>query len=123
MKLLLPLTALACTSLLCIAAAAAAPRRANDFPTADRVIYVQDCIKNNPGPHFEMINKCSCAIDALAREVKYADYVTMTTIVNAMSIGGERGNDLRDNETLKPQVKRYRELQAQAYKSCFITPR
>jgi hypothetical protein len=104
-------------------AGAAVAAIANDFPTADRVIYVQDCVKNNPGPHFEMINKCSCALDALAREVKYDDYVTMSTIVNAMSIGGERGNDLRDNETLKPQVKRFRELQAQAYQSCFITRR
>jgi hypothetical protein len=106
----------------CLAGAAAAAA-ANDFPTAERVIYVQDCIKNNPGPHFEMINKCSCALDALAREVKYDDYVTMNTIVNAMSIGGERGNDLRDNETLKPQVKRFRDLQAQAHKSCLISKR
>jgi hypothetical protein len=106
----------ACTALLCAAAAGA-----NDFPTAERVLYVQECVKNHPGPHFEMINKCSCALDALAREVKYDDYVTMTTVVNAMSIGGERGNDLRDNETLKPQVKRYRELQAQAQKTCMIT--
>ena len=108
--------ATACALLLCSAAASA-----NDFPTAERVLYVQECIKSNPGPHFEMINKCSCAIDALAREIKYDDYVTMTTIVNAMSIGGERGNDLRDNETLKPQVKRYRDLQAQAQKTCMIT--
>jgi hypothetical protein len=110
-------SATVCALLLCAAAAAAA----NDFPTAERVIYVQDCVKNNPGPHFEMINKCSCALDALAREVKYDDYVTMITVVNAMSIGGERGNDLRDNEPLKPQVKRFRELQAQAQKRCFIT--
>ena len=47
----------------------------------------------------------------------------MNTIVNAMSIDGERGNDLRDNETLKPQIKRFRELQAQALKSCLITQR
>ena len=111
------LSAAACALLVSAAAAAVA----NDFPTAERVLYVQDCVKNNPGPHFEMINKCSCAVDALAREVKYDDYVTMSTIVNAMSIGGERGNDLRDNETLKPQVRRFRELQAQAYKSCLIT--
>jgi hypothetical protein len=113
------LSATACALLLC-AGAAAAPA-ANDFPTAERVIYVQDCVKNNPGPHFEMINKCSCALDALAREIKYDDYVTMTTIVNAMSIGGERGNNLRDNEPLKPQVKRFRDLQAQAHKRCLIT--
>ena len=108
-------------ALLLCAAAATAATATNDFPTADRVLYVQDCVKNNPGPHFEMINKCSCVLDALAREVKYDDYVTMTTIVNAMSIGGERGNNLRDNEPLKPQVKRFRELQAQAHKSCLIT--
>lgn len=115
---LLHLSALAGAWLLCSSAALA-----NDFPTAERVLYVQDCVKNNPGPHFEMINKCSCALDTLAREVKYDDYVTMSTIVNAMSIGGERGNDLRDNETLKPQVKRFRELQAQAQKACMITRR
>ncbi|HSW24802.1 MAG TPA: hypothetical protein VLJ62_18715 [Burkholderiaceae bacterium] len=113
--------ATACALLLCSVTASSKSARANDFPTAERVLYVQECIKNNPGPHFEMINKCSCAVDALAREIKYDDYVTMTTIVNAMSIGGERGNDLRDNETLKPQVKRYRDLHAQAQKTCFIT--
>ena len=96
---------------------------ANDFPTVERVLYVQECMKANPGPHYEMINKCSCALDALAREVKFDDYSGMVTIVNAMSIGGERGNALRDNDSLKPQIRRYRELQVQVQKACFITPR
>ena len=42
-------------------------------------------------------------LDRLAAEVKFDDYVTMTTIVNAVSIGGERGSEMRDNESLKPQ--------------------
>lgn len=96
---------------------------ANDFPTADRVLYVQECMKANPGPQFEMINKCSCALDSLASEVKYEDYVTMITVVNAVTIGGERGSELRDNESIKPQIKRYRELQAQVQKACFLMPR
>ena len=100
-----------------------APALANDFPTVDRVLYVQECMRENPGPNFEMVNKCSCALDALASEVKFEEYVEMSTIAKAMSIGGERGNDLRDNETLKPQLKRYRELQAKVKKACFITPR
>jgi hypothetical protein len=104
-------------------AAALSGAHANDFPTAERVFYVQECIKSNPGPYHEMVNKCSCALDTLAREVKYDDYVNMTTIVNAMSIGGERGSELRDNETIKPQIKRYRDLQAQVRKACFIGPR
>jgi hypothetical protein len=106
----------------CCLLAASAPARANDFPTVDRVLYVQECIRNNPGPHYEMINKCSCALDHLAREVKFADYVNMNTITNAVSIGGERGGQLRDNETVKPQIARYRELQAKARKACFIGP-
>lgn len=102
---------------------AALPAAANDFPTVDRVLYVQECMRDNPGPNFEMVNKCSCALDALAREVKYEQYVEMSTIAKAMSIGGERGNDLRDNETLKAPLKRYRELQSKVQKGCFINPR
>jgi hypothetical protein len=110
---------LAAAALLALAGHAAA----NDFPTVDRVLYVQECMKANPGPNYEMVNKCSCALDALAREVKYDDYVNMTTIVNAISIGGERGSELRDNETVKPQIKRYRELQAKVQQGCFIAPK
>ena len=108
---------LLCSLLVATAAAA------NDFPTVDRVLYVEQCMQANPGPHFEMVNKCSCALDRLAAEVKFDDYVTMTTIVNAVSIGGERGSEMRDNESLKPQIARYRELQARVSKACFIAGR
>jgi hypothetical protein len=67
-----------------------------------------------------MVNKCSCALDRFAEEVSFDDYTTMTTVVNAITIGGERGNDLRDNETLKPQVARYRAVQAKVKAACFI---
>ena len=93
---------------------------ANDFPTVDRVLYVQECMRANPGPQFEMINKCSCALDALARDVKYDEYVTLSTISNAVSIGGERGGAIRDVPSLEPQIKRYRELQAKARQACLI---
>jgi hypothetical protein len=94
--------------------------RANDFPTVDRVLYVQECMRAHPGPHYEMVNKCSCALDALAREVGFDDYVTMSTATNANSIGGERGNTIRDTEQLQAQIKRYREVQARAKSGCFI---
>lgn len=103
-------------------AAACAAGATNDFPTVDRVLYVQECMKAHPGPYYEMVNKCSCAADAMAREVTHDEYVSMTTISNAMTIGGERGNDIRDNETLKAPLKRYRELQQKVKKGCFINP-
>jgi hypothetical protein len=106
----------------CCLLLASALAQANDFPTVDRVLFVQECVRNNPGPHYEMINKCSCALDKLASEVKFDDYVNMSTIANAVSIGGERGGQMRDNESLKPQIARYRDLQAKARKACFIGP-
>lgn len=113
----------AMTPVLLAACAATPPADApatNDYPTVDRVLYVQQCMRSNPGPHYEMTNKCACALDRIAAEVKFDDYVTMVTVVNAISIGGERGGDLRDNETIKPQIARYRELQAKVQKACFI---
>jgi len=105
---------------LCGLLLAASPAHANDFPTVDRVLYVQECMRAHPGPPFEMTNKCSCALDAVARSVKYKDYVTMSTITKAMSIGGERGGAIRDVPSLEPQAKRFKELQAKAEKSCFL---
>jgi uncharacterized protein (TIGR02118 family) len=31
-------------------------------------------MRAHPGPLFEMVNKCWCALDALARDIKHADY-------------------------------------------------
>lgn len=94
--------------------------RANDFPTSARVLYVEDCIRANPGSYFEMINKCSCAADAFAAEVNYDEYTTMQTISNGMTIGGERGGAIRDVAMLQPELKKYRELQVKVKKGCFI---
>ena len=93
---------------------------ANDFPTVDRVLYVNECMRANPGPHFEMVNKCSCALDRLAGEVKFDDYVTMTTIVNAISIGGERGAQVRDAKVSQDMAKKFRSIEKKAENQCFL---
>lgn len=101
-------------------AAFAGSAHANDYPTADRVFYVQACVAQHPGSHFEMVSKCSCALDKLAADVPFAEFENMQTATNANSIGGERGNAIRDVETAQAQIKRFRTLQAAAKKSCFI---
>jgi hypothetical protein len=121
MKLLRLLLACALPPFAACATSPSAPAApANDYPTVDRVLYVQECMRSNPGPNYEMVNKCACALDRIAAEVRHEDYVTMRTVVNAISIGGERGGDLRDNETIKPQIARWRETQARVQKACFI---
>src|ERR1700749_4092761 len=109
--------------LICCAAllAGTTAHAADDgYPTSDRVLYVQECMAAHPGHYYEMVSKCSCAIDSIAAQVSYDDYIHMTTVVNAMTIGGERGGTLRDNDSIKPEIKRYRDLNAKAQKGCFI---
>ena len=99
-----------------------AQARDNDFPTVDRVLYVQECMRNHPGPHYEMVNKCACAQEHLAAEISFDDYVNMSTAANATTISGERGGYIRDNEPLQDLIKRYRALQTKAKKACFVIP-
>jgi hypothetical protein len=94
---------------------------AHDYPTAERVIYVQSCMRDHPGSHYEMVNKCSCVIDRIAESVPFDDFVAMSTAANANSIGGERGSYIRDVDALQQQIRKFRALQTQAQKSCMIS--
>lgn len=106
--------------LLLAASATASAVQAYNYPTADRVVYVQECMQQHPGPQFEMLSKCSCTLDRLAKKIPLDQFTTMSTATNASSIGGERGNTIRDTEMLQKEIKRFRELQSVAKKSCFI---
>ena len=110
----------AAAALLVLSAFAAPARAANDYPTLDRVVYVEACMAQHPGPRYEMLSKCSCALDKLASEVSFSDFETMATATNANSIGGERGSELRDSEAMQNEIKRFRTLQSKAKQSCFI---
>jgi hypothetical protein len=94
--------------------------QAHDYPTADRVVFVQACVRDHPGPHYEMINKCSCALDKLAEQLSHDQFVDMNTATNASSIGGERGSYIRDTETLQQNIRKYRKMLADAKTGCFI---
>jgi hypothetical protein len=98
----------------------ALPALAHDYPTADRVTYVEECMQQHPGSKYEMLNKCSCTLDRIARDVTHDDFVNMSTAANATSIGGERGSIIRDTKQLQDQIKRFKALQIAAKKSCFI---
>jgi hypothetical protein len=110
----------ACAAALLAAAATGA--WAFDYPTATRVEYVQACMREHPGTYYEMLNKCSCALDRLAEKVPFDDFVTMSTATNANSIAGERGNAIRDSEPLQKQIREFRKLQSAAREGCFIPP-
>lgn len=98
------------------------PVAANDFPTAERVLGVQTCMRQHPGPFHEMVHKCACSLDTMAQQLSFAEYVELSTIANAMTIAGERGNEMRDNASFKAPLARFKRMQREADQACFINP-
>ena len=93
---------------------------ANDFPTAERVEFVMECMRDHTGGQFELLNKCSCTIDRLAGQYKYDAFVEAQTMAKAVTIAGERGSTLRDNEDAQKAAKRYKASVIEAGRACFL---
>lgn len=98
-----------------------APGKINDFPTQARVEYVLGCMDDNAErPKQEMFYKCVCAADAVAARVSHDRWVELSVFNSARPIAGERGAYVRERRDAPAMMRAYRELQANAYKSCFI---
>jgi len=54
--------------------------------------------------------------------VPFDQFDEMSTAAKATTIGGERGSTIRDAEGLQAEIRKFRQLQAQARKSCMIAP-
>lgn len=104
----------------CALAAPAAAQTRADYPTLERVRFVQECMAEHPGPAFEMTSKCVCVVDALATRLSTDEFIDMTTSMKAVSIGGERGGVLRDNDPLQKQLRAWRTLLRQTKQGCFL---
>ena len=99
---------------------AAWPAIANDFPTVERVEFVLECMRNHKGGEFELLNKCSCAIDRLAEKYTHDDFVEAQTMAKAVTIAGERGSTLRDNDEAQKAARQYRADIKDAAHACFL---
>jgi hypothetical protein len=104
-----------------VAMLVAAPlAHANDFPTVGRVEFVLECMRDHKGGEFELLNKCACAIDRLSEKYKYDDFVESQTMAKGVTIAGERGSTMRDNEEAQKAAKRYRADVKDAAHACFL---
>jgi len=114
------LSAVATTWCWCSITAHSDPLR-NDYPTAARVEFVQDCMGRRGGK-LEDLYKCSCVIDRLAEQLSYAEYVEAATFAHYSSLGGERGAEFRDSDRARERAKLYRSVEANAYRACGLAP-
>ena len=101
-------------------AVANAQTQSGDYPTLDRVLFVEECMREQPDrPRQEMIYKCACAFDQVAAKIPYGSFVELETASNALSIAGERGSAVRTDE-IRDEARRFRVVLADAKASCLI---
>lgn len=105
--------------LLVVASAMPLLARADEFPTTARVEYVLECMKNHAGK-YEYLYKCSCAIDQIAKQAPFEEYVEIATAQRNQSLGGQRGAEFRDPANVKDMAKKYRSIEERANEACFI---
>jgi hypothetical protein len=92
---------------------------AHDYPTVQRVEYVLECMRANGGKQ-EYLYKCSCAIDRIAQQLSYDDYVELSTALRNQTLSGPRGAEFRDPDSVKDMAKKYQSIQQAASKACFV---
>lgn len=110
-----------CTAALLGTTVVRADDTKHDYPTGERVQFVEECINDYPDKgRFELIQKCSCVIDMFAKHYSYDDFVDMSTAAKASTISGERGNVVRDSPVGKELNAAYKKALSSAKEACFL---
>jgi hypothetical protein len=117
-----PRLAIAAWLWVCVPASPQAEQtRANDFPTVERVLFVEACARDYPDrSRTEMLYKCSCVIDGIARELTFDEYVDASTAFAAGQAAGERGAQVRDSSTGQDLASRFRDARNEARRRCMM---
>ena len=92
----------------------------NDFPTADRVSHVISCMEKNGGQSVQNLYTCSCRLDALAGDMKFAAYEEAINYEAFRRMPGEKGGVYRDSEAGEKAVVTLNEARTASVKNCPI---
>jgi hypothetical protein len=106
-----------CYGALSLWATAAA---ANDFPTLERVRFVQECMALENSAKYETLYACSCTLDKIALEMNYEEFVQADSYMRLRNMRGERGGLFRDSDDRARTVrKNFQDVKTRAEASCF----
>lgn len=89
----------------------------NNYPTAARVEYVNECIANQRDS-LANVYQCSCVIDRIADTLSYDEFVESITYSRYAGLPGEAGAIFRDSDEARQRARKYRELESEAYRAC-----
>ena len=91
---------------------------AGDYPTEARVEYAVACMATN-GETADALQRCSCAIDAIAAVLPYEEYVSAETVLRMRQTTGDRSGMFRGGGTMEGLVAELRRAEAEAEILCF----
>jgi hypothetical protein len=94
------------------------PARANDYPTPVVADYVIGCMASN-GETQEMLQRCSCSIDAVSSIMPYDSYEKAETVLRMQLATGDQAGIFREMTMLKTMVDTLRLAQIEADFRCF----
>jgi len=92
--------------------------RSHDYPTPVVVDYVIGCMASN-GQTPEMLQRCSCSIDAIGSIVPYDAYEQAETVMRMQQAAGDQASIFRNAKVLKAKVDTLRLAQIEADFRCF----
>ncbi|PKF50702.1 hypothetical protein [Enterovibrio nigricans] len=99
---------------------AATPVSANDFPTVERVKFVQECMALKGGPNYVNMYGCSCVIDKIADTMTFEEYTYADAFVRLKNMRGERGGYFRSSKDSRTARKGFLTLKEDAEQQCFV---
>lgn len=106
-----------CAVLAFVSAASAAPR-VNDFPTQTRVEFVLACM-SDVGNNFEYLQRCSCAIDTIAKYLTYEQFDHAQTLRSLIQSKKQGTEVFASPDVSKESLDKYYHAEAMAELKCF----
>ena len=109
----------AAVALIAMTAAGPGPAlAANPYPTEVVADYVIGCMASN-GETQDMLQRCSCSIDAVSSILPYRDYEKAETVLRMQFATGDQAGIFREMTSLKLMVDTLRLAQIEADFRCF----
>jgi hypothetical protein len=89
------------------------------YPTSAKADYVIGCMASNGQTH-EMLEKCSCSIDLIAKAIPYDEYVHISTLLSLQQMTAAGRNAVYKSSTWSQKaVAKLRDVQADSTLRCF----
>ena len=95
----------------------AASATENNFPTIDRVLYVNECVRQHGGG-LDSLYKCSCVMDYFTKNLSYEEFDKMDASSHGIQTTGERSALWRDPQGVRDGIKRLQDVEKKAKQNC-----